>query len=148
MKKVIFLFALAITALHAGSKVVTFNDTPRIVSASELTVDKIQGLIQSKNSDVIVELTEGTAIPLQFLLKNRIFSAALDPNLMFKVDKTCYLRVVNKKCYMSEDLVNWQKAGKFLDGTPMVQLTPSTNKPGFVLQTDLVPSGDDEEYSN
>lgn len=145
MKKVIFLFALALTTLHARSKVVTFNDTPRVVSAEELSFDKIQKFIQSKNSDFSVELKEGTTFPLQFLVKNRVFSAMIDPNLVFNVDKTCYLRVVNKKCYISEDLVQWQKAGKFLDGKSTVQLTQSTNKPGFVLQTDVVPFTDDEE---
>jgi hypothetical protein len=145
MKKIIFLFVLTLTTLHARPKVVTFNDTPRIVSAAELTFDKIQELIQSKNSDFTLELKEGTMLPLQFLVKNRIFSAMIDPNFTFKVDRTCYLRIANKKCYMSEDLVHWQKAEKFFDGKSTIQLTPSTNKPGFVLETNVVPHSDNEE---
>src|SRR5690349_4645939 len=100
MKKIIFLLVLALSTLHARQQVVIFNDSPPIVSAGELTYDKIQEPIQSKNTDYAIELKEGIALPLQFLLKNRMFSATLDPNLVFKVNKTCYLRVVNKKCYI------------------------------------------------
>ena len=111
----------------------------RILSFDQLSFDSIQEFAHMKDSDFIVELKEGTAVPLQFLAKTRILSAMIDPNLVIKVDKTCYLRVINKKCYMSEDLVQWEKAGKFMDGQPVIRVIPSTNKPGLTIETSIVP---------
>jgi hypothetical protein len=140
VKKIIFLFALALSSLHAGSKVVTLNDSPRIVSAADLSFEKIQELIQSKSSDIAIVFNEGAAFPLRFLVRNRVLSTMLDPNLTFKVEKTCYLRVIKKHCYMSEDLIHWQKASKFMEGNEVtINLTPSPDKPGFVLQAEIVP---------
>jgi len=144
MKKTLFIFActLAITVAHA--KVKTFPDSPRIVPLSELSYEKIRELLHCQNSPFTVELKHGAVVPLQFLTRNRVFSAMLDPNLTFKIEKTCYLRVVNKQCYLSDDLVHWQKPGRFLDGEAAYELKPGINK-GFLLETTLVPSEDDQE---
>lgn len=145
--KTIFLFlisALMFSTAHAA-KTKTFNDTLRIVPWNELSIDKIQQFTHSKNSDFTVQLKEGTMVPLQFVTKNRTLSALIDPNLMIRVDKTCYLRIVDKKCYMSEDLVQWQTAGKFMEGETTFRFAPSTNKPGLVLEQEIVPYAESEE---
>lgn len=145
MKKTLFLFTCSLMAVAAHAKTITFDDSPRIISLHTLSFETIQELIHSKNSDSIIEFTEGAAIPLQFLMKNRVLSAMIDPNLMFKIEKTCYLRVVNKKCYMSEDLVHWEKAGRFMSGKQTMQIKPNTNKPGFTLETTIDPYQDEIE---
>jgi len=145
MKKSLFLIACTMLATTGFAKTKFFNDTPRIVSLDEISFEQIQEAIQSKSSDVTLELREGTVIPLQFLLKHQVFSAALNPNLVFKAEKTCYLRIVNKKCYMSDDLIRWEKPGRFTGGLPTLQLKQSVNNSGFVLETNLAPYKDDQE---
>ena len=139
MKKALFLLTCVLTISTAQAKTKELDDMPRILSFDQLSFNNIQEFIRMKDSDVIVELREGTTVPLQFLAKNRILSAMIDPNLVIKVDKTCYLRVVNKKCYMSEDLVQWEKAGRFMDGESVVRVVPSTNKPGLTIEASIVP---------
>jgi hypothetical protein len=141
MKRAFFIFVSALNIATAHAKV--FDDRPRIMPLSELSFEKIQELIQSKNSDCTVEFKEGTTIPLQFLTRTRLFSALIDPNLMLKAEKTCYCRVVNKKCYMSEDLIHWEKIGKFLKGTSSIQIKPVA-KGGLILETTIAPHEDDE----
>lgn len=139
MKSMFFLFASVLSLTTAHAKALTFTDVPRIISLIEISPEKIQEFISSRNPNFVVELKEGNSLPLQFLTKTRVFSALLDPNLTIQVDKTCYLRIVNKKCYMSEDLVKWEKAEKFLNGESTIRFYPSTNKPGFVLESNIVP---------
>lgn len=140
MKKIFFLFACiwSFTALHAKPKV--FNDHPRVLSVSELSMEKILELAQSKHWDCILHLKEGNMVPLQFLMKTSLLSARIDPNLSLKVEKTCYFRVANKKGYFSEDLVHWEKGSDyFFSGTPSHQLKPTANNSGLVLESSLVP---------
>ena len=143
MKKACFLFVcfLSVATVHAKAKV--FNDRPRIVPLSELSFEKIQELTRSTTSDYIVEFKEGTTVPLQFLTKTRLLSALIDPNLTLKVEKTCYFRVVDKKCYMSEDLTHWEKTSKFLEGKSTIQIKPSA-KGGLMLEATIAPCEDDE----
>ncbi len=138
--------ALLVTAAHAGGGKV-FNDVPRIVSCSEISYEQIEQLTKSKDWDFVIEFKEGTVVPLRFLVRNPFFSAALDPNLVFKVEKTCYLRVAHRKAYMSEDLVNWEKPEDFLGREPAVniQLIPNADKGGFTLQATLTPQETVEE---
>jgi hypothetical protein len=145
MKKAFFLLACILAVSTAHAKVKVFNDVPQTVSWSELSVEKLQEFIYSKNSSFAVEVKEGTIIPLQFLTKTRIFSAIIDPNLVIRAEKPCYFRVADKKCYISEDLTHWEKAEKFLSGKSTLQLTSSPNKPGLTLETSIVPYQDEEE---
>lgn len=129
MKKALFLCVCTLITAAAHTAPVTFNDVTRIVSADELSVEKINALIHLKNWDFTLEFKEGANFPVKFLTKARCFSVALNPNLAFKVDKKCYLRVVKKKCYLSEDLVEWTKAEKFFNNQP-------NNKPTLMLKQD------------
>lgn len=145
MKKTIALLVSALLVTTVQAKAVTFKDTPPIVSLSEMSLEKIQEFIGTKNPEFIIELTESAAIPVQFLAKNRIFSAMIDPNFTFKVDKTCYFRIVKKKFYMSEDLVNWKKADKFMKGIMIPAIYPNPNKPGLIVEGNIVPDSMDIE---
>jgi hypothetical protein len=145
MKKMFIFLVYALAASTAYAKVKTFDDVIQIVSWSELSVEKLQEFIYSKNSSFAVEVKEGTIIPLQFLTKTRIFSAIMDPNLVIRAEKTCYFRVADKKCYMSEDLTRWEKAERFLSGSPTLKLTSSPDKPGLTLETSIVPYQDEEK---
>ncbi|MCX6989674.1 MAG: hypothetical protein NTX49_01200 [Chlamydiae bacterium] len=145
MKKPFFLFTSALIITCSLATATTFTDTPKIISFNEFSVEKIQEFINAKNSDFIIEIEKGDSFPLQFLTKTRVFSAMLDPNIKLKVEKTCYVRVVNNKCYMSEDLVNWEKAQRFMGGVATLQLSQSETNSGLVLETDIVPLKDAEE---
>lgn len=143
MKKSLFLLACIFTSMLAHAKV--FEDTPAIISVNELSSERLQELIYSKSLGFIIELREGTTIPLQFLTKFSFFSMMLDPNLAFRIEKTCYFRVVNGKGYISEDLVNWKKIDQyFLKGKESILCKPSTNKPGYTLEVSVTPSDDVE----
>lgn len=148
MKKAILLFSVAFISLQASQKTITFDTTPRILSINELSYERIQELIQSKDSDFMIALEEGASFPLKFLLKHRLFSSMLDPNLSFTVAKTCYLRVVNKKCYISEDLIHWEKTSRLLSGKSKLQLVPNEDKPGFTLQTTLTEEESEDASSD
>jgi hypothetical protein len=138
MKKSLFLLTSVLAIAVTQAKAVTFSDTPGIISFSELSLEKMQEFIKSEDSGSIIEFKEGTSIPIQFLTKNRVCSVLLDPNLTLSVDKTCYLRIVNSKCYMSEDCINWKKARDFMTGeATAVQLNLSSNKPGIVLESNV-----------
>lgn len=139
MKRALFLLTCVLTISTAQAKTKEFDNTPRMLPFDQLSFDNIQEFIYKKDSDFTIELREGTTVPLQCLAKTRVLSAMIDPNLVIKVDKTCYLRVVNKKCYMSEDLVQWEKAEKFMDGKSVLRFIPSTNKPGLTLEASIVP---------
>lgn len=139
MKKAIFLCVCSLITGVAYTTPVIFRDVTRIVSADELSIEKINELINLKNWDFTLEFKEGTNFPIKFLTKARCFSAVLNPNLAFKVDKKCYLRVVNKKCYLSEDLVEWTKAGKFFNNQPnhTPTLTLNQDETGFVVEASV-----------
>lgn len=141
MNKTALFLTCAILSLNA--KVKTFDDQPPILASNELSLEQIQEFTHAENSSFTIAVKEGLTVPLQFLMKTTVFSALLDPNLTLSVDRTFYLRVVDKKCYLSQDLVNWEKASKFLNGSSAVRLVPSTNKPGLTLETEIVPYSDD-----
>lgn len=116
---------------------------PRILGLNELTADKIDDFIRAADENVVIECKEGSEVPLQYFMTNGLVSVHLDPNLTIKVEKTLYLRVANRKCYASFDLVNWDKASRVLDSGNVnvnVKVNPSTNKPGYTIETTISPS--------
>ncbi len=139
MKKALFLLTCILAISAAQARVKKFSDMPPIIPFDQLSLDNIQELIGMRDSGFIVELKKGTSVPIQFLTKTSIFSAVIDPDLVITVDKTCYLRVLNKKGYISEDLVQWKKGSKFMRGKSTSRLIPSTNKSGVTLETSVVP---------
>lgn len=151
MKRMLFLLMCNLIFTTAYPKVKFFDPPRSITSLDDLNFEDIQKLIQSKKCDITIELREGAIVPLKFLMKNRNFSAMIDPNLVFRVEKTAYLRLMNKKCYMSEDLVHWEKAGKFTGGLPVFQLKPNATQPGLTLEANIVPYEeivfDDEDFN-
>lgn len=125
----------------AYAKVKFFDPPHSITSLEDLNFEDIQRLVQSKKADITIELREGAVVPLKFLMKNRNFSAMINPNLVFRVEKTTYLRILKRKCYMSEDLVHWEKAGKFTGGLPVFHLL-KRDQAGLTLEADIVPYED------
>ena len=145
MKKAFFFFLAALTISTAHAKVKVFEDKLPVIPWTQFSFEQVQELTHSHNSDMIVEFNEGTVIPFQFLTKTRLLSSRLDPNLSVQVDKTCYFRIVNKKCYISDDLVNWERPEKMLAGKPTRQLTPNANQSGFTLETSMAPYEKEED---
>jgi hypothetical protein len=46
---------------------------------------------------------------------------------------------------MSGDLVNWQKADKFMKGIMIPSIYPNPNKPGLIVEGNRVPDSMDTE---
>ena len=145
MKKSLFLVFCTCIAFSAQAKVKVFDPQPRVLAMHELSLEKIQEFIHARNSEFAVELREGIAVPLQFLMKSPLLSAVIDPNMVVRIEKTCYLTVVNKKCYMSEDLVHWEKVSKFIDGNPIIEIRPNKERSGLILETTFVPDLEENE---
>jgi len=105
---------LAISPVFAKTKILP--PPGNIIPFTEVDSQLISELITGMHSDLVVECPEGTEVPISFLHNTPLFSLFCSPNLSVKVDKTCYLRFVKKKVYMSENATQWDKPSKFLEG--------------------------------
>jgi hypothetical protein len=145
MKKMIGL-ALLVLGLSspAFAKDKNLSAPERIVSSTEVDSDFLKEMIAGAHPDIAVECQEGEAIPIRFAHSFGVFSVKLNPNLTLKVDKTCYLRFVRKKVYISEDLVSWKKLDSYCDGKFGAELV-NEGKSGLLLKSHVTPSTEEEE---
>lgn len=89
-------------------------EVTKIITLDGLSTEMIEELLSSNHPDIVIECKEGAFVPLQFLYNVHIASLKYSPDLTLKVEKSFYLRFINKKAYMSEDLVIWEKPSKFI----------------------------------
>lgn len=118
---------LAALMLVATAEAKTLPVINSVMSVTELTPEMINNLIEGMYSDVTLQFQEGTALPLQFLVRNKLFSLKFDPKLTIKVETSGYIRFINKKTYMSLDGINWEKPEHFINGdsaTANVKISP------------------------
>ena len=86
---------------------------------TDITPDLCKELLNGEHPEIVVECRQGISLPLKYLCNAGFFSIKYEPNLSFKVEKTCYLRLLRKgRCDVSFDLINWDKPNfKLLDTT-------------------------------
>ncbi len=144
MKKIALFFLssmLVFSPVFARTK--TLPSPGHIVPITNVDTQLISELIAGMHPDLVVECTEGTELPISYLHKNTFFSALCSPNLSIKVDKTCYLRFVKKKVYMSDNLNQWDKPSKYLEGRYTAAMKTDKDS-GIIVETNVTPYSEDE----
>ena len=118
MKKFAVALLFAATAYAKSDNYVKAADLPPVTSimpALGLESNAARYLTSGKLPDTALEFQAGSELPVRYLLRHNLLSLSYDPKLTIKVEKTCYLRFVGKKVYMSLDLVEWHKPKEFFD---------------------------------
>ncbi len=134
-----FLAASMLVFAPAFAKTKDLSETKRVISWTELSSGMIKELAVGLHPDVAIECTEGTTLPIQLLSHYNFFSLKLNPNLTITIDKSCYLRVINRKLYISQDLVHWEKAKKYFHGRMNADVQIGDEQSGVLVETALVP---------
>jgi len=98
----------------------------RFLPVQDVTMELITEMSEGMHKDLVFQCDEGTEIPLSFLYNFDVFSVAINPNLSFKIQKSCYIRFFNGKPYISYELKEWKKV-KFPMGEPKVELKRAAN---------------------
>ena len=126
------------------------REVKQIIPITDLTSKMTLELLGGQHPDVVVECKEGTNLPFMYLGDFGLFSVKFNPNLSIKIEKTCYLRVVQKsplkkpRTFLSYDLKSWSRASQFLKkGGLLSSLGMSEDKSHVVLDTSLLPIEED-----
>lgn len=120
MKKVLSFLFIAITMLSTSfardKKALPDElntEVKSVISLRDANQEVMKSLLDGTRFDVAIECEKGTMIPVKYLGNFKFLSLNCDPNLSVKLEETSYLRFIKKQVYMSHDLKNWEKAGKF-----------------------------------
>jgi hypothetical protein len=82
----------------------------QVIPLTDITPELSKELLSGQLPDVAIECKEGVELPIKYLCKAGFISFKYEPNLSFKIEKTCYLRLIKKgRCFMSFDLKTWKK---------------------------------------
>jgi hypothetical protein len=106
----------------------------------DLNARVIQDFCDGKMSDLIVECSEGTALPFKLTLKGEFLaleSEAISP-LYLKVLKTCYIRCEGQENFLfSTDRQTWKGFSEFFTGELKVSVDAENDGPIAGLQLEL-----------
>lgn len=118
MKKTAFILTMMVSTAFArtGRYPPAELEVPvkQVICLTELTPQITKELFKGIHPNVAFKCEEGIALPLKYLGNFGLFSINFSPNLSFKVEKTCYLRFIKKKTFLSFDLKQWEKASSFV----------------------------------
>ena len=134
----LYFLALMLAFSPVYAKVKTLPPPGNIIPFGEVDSQMIGEIIAGMHPDLVVECPKGTELPISFLHNTVFFSLLCSPNLLIKVEKTCYLRFIKKKVYMSENTTQWDKPSKFLEGRYAAGLKID-KKPGLKVETNVTP---------
>ncbi len=142
MKKAFAFTAVFLMMLSpAFSREKHFPPLKQVVSMADVDTQMIQEMILGLHSDLAIQCEAGAELPLRSLHHFGLFTVKHNPNLSMEVEKTCYLRCVKRKVYVSEDLITWEKPKDFFSGKPEAKL--KVDDAGLLVETTLVPFEED-----
>lgn len=133
MKFFAILSLFFITSLTAK----TLPPIEKVISAIELTPDFLKELLNDETPDLAIELPQGSAIPIHFLIKSPISIFTCNPNLTVQITETSYLRVVKRKVYMSKDLISWDRPDRFFQGKVESTAKMSADKSHAIVEIEI-----------
>lgn len=144
MKRItLYFLASMLVFSQVFAKTKTLPPPGHVVPFTSVDTQLINELIAGIHPDLVIECREGTELPISYLHNNVFFSAFCSPNLSIKVEKTCYLRFVKKKVYMSDNLTEWNKPSKYLEGRYTAAMKIDQDS-GILVETKVVPYTVDE----
>jgi len=147
MKKALFTLISMLLLTQGIAKEKKLPEVTQVISLTELDTELLNELSSGTRPEIAVECEEGTTLPIHFFHSTELFGIGLSPNLTINVQKTCYVRVVKKKGYVSFDLNRWEPASYFFSGKPKVNLEFDREKQSISIKSEMVPYDydDDEE---
>lgn len=109
------------------------TEIKKIISLTDITPDVSMAILSGLHPEVAIECQSGTMLPLKYVCKLDFLTIVEEPNISFKIEKTLYVRIVKKgKCFVSFDLVTWEKPDlKLLD----TRLGVSPDKSHVLVET-------------
>ena len=143
--------ALAPFTMDAKSKAIALEPYKELIEFSNLNAEICQQITLGELPQLVLEVKAGTEFPAKFMGTSEYFSFSLDPRLTIKMEKTYYFRFIliqvdKVQVYLSSDLVNWFKAGKFERGA---FVTVSVNEGQVLIQSNIhIPSDENNEEDN
>lgn len=140
MNKIISLlliFLVITTGTLFAKKKKMLPELRRIISVTELTPEMIEDLGLGRMPDVAIECEPGTELSPKLSWHNGIFTALLNPMALLKINKPFYFRVNRKKVYVSRDLIDWEKPGRWLEGKQTTKVKLGDNKSDVLIETNF-----------
>jgi hypothetical protein len=120
MRKIVhWIVALAFFAVPTIAKAKTEKPAvERVVPITNLSFDQFGEIMLGMHPKVAVEFKPTDPTSMEFLHHFGLFSVQHSPGTTFTVEKTFYLRCINHKFYISDDLVNWTKTNRYFNSAP------------------------------
>src|SRR5580658_7020560 len=96
----------------------------KIVHVLSATNEELNSFMQGQNSNIIVQFSENTLIPLHLFLKGDVVNLIeQDDVLQLNIKETFYVRLIEGEYQFSLNLIDWKSFLEFLTGTASVALS-------------------------
>ena len=108
--KTLFTFFLSMLVINgfAGGEP-TLPEIAQVMQLSQVEDDFIEAFSKGEYPNLALELQEGTVVPVSFVSNMGLFSIENFPELKIRIQKTCWLRFVGTKGFISFDQNTWEK---------------------------------------
>jgi formyltetrahydrofolate synthetase len=131
------IFASAFTSVPIHSKPLNEMDTQqlKIVNVYDLSDRDLNEIMQGKRSEIAVEFSAQTALPITFFLKGDLVNliGKQDNFAQIEVRQTFYARYVQEELILSSDLAEWKPLSEFITEAASVALSIQEGQPSIIF---------------
>ena len=124
------------------------TEVKQVFPLADLNYEMTKELLEGKHPHMAIECREGVDLPFKYFGNFGLFSVNFAPNLSIKIEKTCYLRFVQKNRfngkksstsgYISFDLKKWEKIKDVQAKQLNINFGMSNDKSHILLKTSPV----------